>query len=180
MRVYLTIAAAASAAALLAGCGQKPAEPAPAADAPAAEAPAAEAAAEAPAAAPAGPSDEEQKALLASLPAPYNTADIENGKRKYGLCKSCHTNVEGGPNMTGPHLYGMFGRTAGTVEGFNYSDGLKKAGFAWTPEKLEQWLPDPKVVVADSKMAPVLALKNPKDKSDVIAYLMVSTGYKPK
>lgn len=180
MRVQLTIAAAVSVAALLAGCGQKAAETAPTAEAvPTDSAMSSAMTAAAPAAAPAA-AEADMTAQLASLPAPYNTADLENGKRKFGLCKSCHSNVDGGPNMTGPHLYGVFGRTAGTVEGFNYSDGLKKAGFAWTPEKMEQWLPDPKVVVADTKMAPVLALKSPKDKSDVIAYLMVSTGYKAK
>jgi len=173
MRVLLTITAAVGAAALLSGCGKKPAEEAATAQAPAAASEEAGHEAE-------EKTEEQMKAQLASLPAPYNAADVENGKKKFGLCRSCHTNVEGGANMTGPHLYGVFGRTAGTVEGFNYSDGLKKAGFAWTPEKLEQWLPDPKVVIPDSKMSPVLALKDPKDKTDVIAYLMVSTGYKPQ
>lgn len=174
MRVLLTITAAVGAAALLSGCGQKPAEDAkPAGEAATEAAPPVASGEDAEEAA-----EEQMEAQLASLPAPYNTADVENGKKKFGLCRSCHTNVEGGANMTGPHLYGVFGRTAGAVEGFNYSDGLKAGGFAWTPEKMEQWLPDPKAVVPDTKMAPVLALKDPKDKTDLIAYLMVSTGYK--
>src|SRR3954468_14267091 len=89
----LTLAATAAAVSL-AACGKsQTATPAP------------DASATAPAAA-AAPVD--KKALLASLPAPYNTADLDNGQPKCALCPSCHTLTEGGPNMTGPNLHGVF------------------------------------------------------------------------
>ena len=52
----------------------------------------------------AGPSEAEKVALLATLPAPYNTGDLANGQRKFALCRSCHTIAEGGPALTGPNL----------------------------------------------------------------------------
>ena len=69
----------------------------------------------APAAAKAEPLTNAEKAmLLASLPAPYNQADLENGRRAFARCRSCHTLTEGGPNMTGPNLWSVFGRQAGS------------------------------------------------------------------
>ncbi|WP_373852809.1 c-type cytochrome [Brevundimonas abyssalis] len=61
-------------------------------------------------------SDEERAVILASLPGPYSEADTENGRRVFARCRSCHTLPEGGPNLTGPNLWGVFGRQAGSVE----------------------------------------------------------------
>ncbi|MDP1630004.1 MAG: cytochrome c family protein [Caulobacter sp.] len=152
---------------LLAACGQ-PQEPA--------SAPAFDSAA-APAAGPATP-DPETQALLASLPAPYNTADVENGQRKFALCRSCHTITDGGANMTGPNLHGVFGRKAGSVEDFRYSEPVKTAGFVWDADHLNNWLTDPRGFLPGNRMS-FLGVKDPKDRIDLIGYLMVETGHKP-
>jgi len=125
------------------------------------------------------PSDHEKAELVASLPAPYNTGDLENGKRKFAMCRSCHTINQGGPNMTGPNLYGVFGRKAGAVEGFAYSDAVKAAGFTWDADHLNNWLADPRGFMPGTKMS-FMGLKEPKDRIDVIAYLKVETGFKPE
>jgi len=165
MRLPLTLSALAIAA-TLAGCGQKASTEA------ASDSAAAPAAAE--------PTDAEKAAILAALPAPYNTADLENGRRKFGLCRSCHSIEKDGPNMTGPHLYGVIGRQAGSLSDYNYSEDLKKAGFAWDVEKLHAWLTDTHALVPGTKMPPVVGLKQDKDRNDVIAYVMVESGYKPQ
>lgn len=129
--------------------------------------------------APAAPlSDEEKKALLAKLPAPYNTADLANGESKFALCSTCHTLPEGAPNMTGPNLHGIFGRKAGATPGFAYSDGLKATGWTWDAAHIDTWITDPKAAVPGTKMT-FAGLKDQKDRTDVIAYLMVGTGFKP-
>lgn len=136
-------------------------------------------AAEEKAAAPApAPTDAEKQALLAQLPAPYNTADLENGRKKFALCRSCHTLPEGGPNMTGPNLHGVFGRQIGTGADFKYSDAAKNAGFIWDAAKLDGWLAAPKTFLPGNKMA-FIGVKDAKDRTDLIAYLKVETGYKP-
>lgn len=131
-------------------------------------------------AAPAAPemTPEQKAAVLASLPTPYNTADIENGKRKFGMCKSCHTIVPGGANMTGPNLHGVFGRKAGAVADYAYSDVVKNAGFVWDAEHLDKWLAEPRTFMPGTKMS-FAGLKEAKDRVDLIAYLKVETGYKP-
>lgn len=125
------------------------------------------------------PNDHEKAELVAALPAPYNTGDLENGKRKFAMCRSCHTINQGGPNMTGPNLYGLFGRKAGSIEGFAYSDAVKSAGFVWEAKHLDQWLADPRGFMPGTKMS-FMGIKDPKDRIDVIAYLKVETGFKPK
>jgi len=132
-----------------------------------------------PAAPAAAMSDADKAKALAALPAPYNTADIANGEAKYALCQSCHTLAQGGANMTGPNLYGIFGTKAGEGHNdFKFSDQLKAAGIVWTPEKMDPWITKPQDVVPGSKMT-FAGLADAKDRSDLIAYLMVMTGYKP-
>lgn len=135
------------------------------------------ASAPAPAAAP-EPTEAEKQTLLAALPAPYNSGDLANGKKVFAVCKSCHTLVPGGANMTGPNLYGMFGRKPGTAEGYKYSDVVKAATFTWDAEHLDQWLTSPKTFMPGTKMT-FMGVKDAKDRVDLIAYLKVETGYTP-
>src|SRR5687768_6983768 len=74
------------------------------------------------AAAPAEKSPEQIKAMVASLPAPYSSGDVEHGKTVFGQCRSCHSIAKGGPNMTGPHNYAVVGSKAASHEDFNYSE----------------------------------------------------------
>ena len=153
---------------VLTGCGQGQA---PARDA---NAPASPPSAPAPPA----PTPAEKAALLAALPAAYNAADLENGRRAFARCRSCHTISEGGPNMTGPNLHSVFGRQAGTQPGFNYSDAMKAADFVWDGEKLNAWLESPRTFLKGNKMS-FAGIPDPTDRRDLIAFLMVETGYSP-
>jgi cytochrome c len=150
---------------LVAGCGRQETA-----------APAAELAAAEPTT---GPSAEDKQKLLASLSAPYNTADLTNGEAKFALCRSCHTIVPGGANMTGPNLHGVFGRKSASVESFSYSEALKALNIVWDGSHLDEWLAKPQTYLPGTKMT-FAGLPDAKDRADVIAYLMVETGYKPK
>jgi cytochrome c len=124
------------------------------------------------------PSDQATAQLLASLPAPYNTADLLNGQRQSALCRACHTFTDGGPDMTGPNLHGVFGRRVGGKAGYAYSPAVKAAGFTWDAAKLDRWLADPRGFLPGTKMT-FLGIQDPKDRIDLIAFLKVQTGYQP-
>lgn len=124
------------------------------------------------------PTQAETTALLAALPAPYNAADLENGRRVFARCRSCHTVTEGGPNMTGPNLYGVFGRQAGSQPKYNYSTAVKEAGFEWDAERLDHWLENPRTFLPGSRMS-FPGIADATDRRDVIAFLKVETGYTP-
>ena len=122
---------------------------------------------------------EQRAAVLASLPAPYNEGDLENGRRVFARCRSCHTIAEGGPDMTGPNLWGVFGRHAGAREGFRYSDALHAADFTWDAEHLDGWLTAPRDFLPGNRMA-FAGVPDEADRRDLIAYLKVETGYAPE
>ncbi len=86
-------------------------------------------------------------------------------------CSGCHSLTE---NHQGPHLQGVFGRTAGTAEGYAYSPALKKAGIVWDEQSLEKWLTDPDAFIPGNNMD--FQLARPQERRDVISYLRQVSG----
>ncbi len=129
-------------------------------------------------AAPSKPSEAARQALQAALPAPYDTADVAHGRALFGICRSCHTVTLGGANMTGPNLHGMFGRPAASVAGYSYSTALMNSGLVWDPQRLDEWLANPRTFLPGNKMS-FMGLRGPQDRVDMIAYLMVESSYTP-
>jgi cytochrome c len=95
--------------------------------------------------------------------------DAAQGEKVYRRCKACHSTEEG-QNRVGPHLAGIVGREAGSVEGFKYSDAMKESGITWDDESLDAYLEDPKGFIAGNRMA-FPGLKKEEDRANVIAYL---------
>jgi len=119
------------------------------------------------------------EALKAELPAPYDTGDVAAGKQVYLQCVACHTANEGGADMVGPNLFGIFGGKAGAHRpAFAYSDGLKATGWTWDAARLDAWLANPKALVPDSKMV-FVGVQDAKQRRDLIAYLKVATSGGP-
>jgi cytochrome c len=115
-----------------------------------------------------------QKAIVAALPAPYNTGDPVAGEAKFDQCRTCHAIIKGAPNLTGPNLYGVFGQKAAQVPGFNFSDDFKNANLTLDAPTLDKWLTNPRALAAQTKMT-FAGLPNAQDRYDVIAYLATQT-----
>ncbi len=113
-------------------------------------------------------------ALLALVAATgAHAQDVENGEKVFRKCKACHQVGEGAEDRVGPVLNGVIGRTAGTKEGFKYSDPMIEAGeggLVWSEETLNEYLVKPKDYIAGNKMA-FAGLRKDEDRADVIAYL---------
>ena len=64
----------------------------------------------------------------------------------------------------------LFGRTAGSLEGYKYSKAMKASGIVWDEETLAAYLRAPKKYVKGTKMA-FAGLKKDADVENIIAYL---------
>jgi cytochrome c len=121
--------------------------------------------------------DQEIEAALdyASLPAPYNTASQDKGERLFRQCVACHRIDDTGKHKTGPNLYGIIGKSAGMVEGFNYSKANKEADVIWTPDVMDEYLTNPRAFMPGTRMS-YAGLRREDDRIEVIAYLMAKSA----
>jgi cytochrome c len=98
-------------------------------------------------------------------------ADPKAGEAAAKKCQACHDFTKGGPNKTGPNLYGIVGEKIADVPGFAFSDALKAhASETWDYEKLNQWLISPKAFAPGTKMT-YAGDKDDADRANIIAYL---------
>jgi cytochrome c len=81
-------------------------------------------------------------------------------------CTGCHALDS---DREGPHLRGVYGRTAGTVSGFDYSEGVRKSRLTWNDANIERWLRDTEAMIPDSKMG--FRVPKAQDRADIIAFL---------
>src|SRR5215472_14937003 len=81
-------------------------------------------------------------------------------------CGGCHSLDR---DKEGPRLGGVYGRTAGSVDSFQYSDALKKSKITWTDETLDRWLTDTEKLVPGNDMA--FHVEKGAERADIIAYL---------
>ena len=77
----------------------------------------------------------------------------DSGTAELQKCKICHSLDQGGANRVGPNLYDMFGRKAGTMPGFAYSDAMKNSDVVWTDDALAKFLRDPKEALPGNRMS---------------------------
>ena len=96
--------------------------------------------------------------------------DSARGQRLFGQCRTCHYPEKGFGHHNGPSLWSVFGREAGSAEGYeHYSDEMKHAGFVWTPELLDFWLGHMDTFLPDSTM--IVFPLDAQQRADIIAYL---------
>jgi cytochrome c len=103
--------------------------------------------------------------------------DPAKGKQVFAKCQVCHS-IEAGVNKLGPSLHGVFGRKAGTLAGYNYTDAMKNSGFTWDDASLNNYLTNPRKVVPGTRMV-FVGLPKEQDRLDVIAYLKQAGGTAP-
>ena len=105
-------------------------------------------------------------ALMKTAWAGALAGDPARGETVYQACQDCHSLDK---NDVGPRHRGVFGRKAGSLSDYDYSQALKSANIVWNEETLDKWLTDPQAVAPGAKM--FFHLSNPQDRADVIAYL---------
>ena len=107
-------------------------------------------------------------ALLSAAPAAAQA--VAAGEKSFAKCRACHQVGETAKNVVGPQLNGLFGRTAGTVEGYNYSEANKKSGIVWDEAVFKEYIRKPAAKMPGTKMA-FAGISNDKEIDDLTAYL---------
>ena len=105
------------------------------------------------------------------------TRTDDPGERQFARkCSVCHTLTPDGAHRAGPTLHGVFGRPAGAVPGYVYSDAVRDSGVVWSEETIgllfelgpDHYLPGTKM--------PVQKIASDKDRADLIRFLKRETG----
>lgn len=117
----------------------------------------------------------------------HASGDPAAGEKGFNKCKSCHSIIKGDDETivkggkTGPNLFGLPGRSAGSADGFKYGDSIKtlgEKGFVWDETEFVAYVADPtkylKEKLDDSKARSKMSfkLKKEEDAKDIWAYLV--------
>ena len=102
--------------------------------------------------------------------------EMENGERQFvRKCSICHALTPSSARRAGPTLYGVFGRAAGSVSDYSYSDTLKTSPIIWDDTSIDDLFEEgPDLYIPGSKM-PMQVIQDQGDRNDLIAYLRRAT-----
>jgi cytochrome c len=117
--------------------------------------------------------------LLVSTNTGHAAGNPTTGAKVFQQCVACHS-VKPREHLTGPSLADIWGRKAGTAQGFRrYSDALERSGVVWEDKTLDPWLANPTRFIPGNTMT-FEGIKDAGQRQDVIAYLRaVSEGKAP-
>ncbi len=96
--------------------------------------------------------------------------DAAAGERIFAQCRTCHQIGETAKNAIGPNLNGLFGRKAGSVEGYSYSNAYKALDKTWSEENFTVYIKDPRGVTPGTKMV-YAGLKDETQIANLVAFL---------
>jgi len=114
-------------------------------------------------------------AAPAGAAGPGYTGDAVRGQSVYERCLACHAIAY---DRTGPRHCGLFGRRAGSVPGFAYSDAMKRSGIVWNEQTLDMFLKSPMTAVPGTSMG-YAGIADPQERADLIAYLKQAPACAP-
>jgi cytochrome c len=113
--------------------------------------------------------------LLPRSPALGADGDPTRGEQIYHRCQGCHS-IDA--NRVGPRHAGLFGRRAGSLDDYTYSDAMRAAGIVWDTTTLDQFLTAPRKFIPGTKM-PFAGIPDAQERADLIAYLKQATAEAP-
>jgi cytochrome c len=108
--------------------------------------------------------------VAAAVPSVSHAGDAGAGERVFSQCRACHQVGPGARNLVGPVLNGLFGRPAGSVPGYSYSDANRRSGITWDEASFRDYIRDPRAAVPGTKMI-FAGLKDGAKVDDLVAYL---------
>jgi len=105
----------------------------------------------------------------------FASTSVAEGAKVFKKCAACHSIKEGGTNKIGPALWGVLGRTAGSVPDYKYSKAMAAHGKNWSFEEMNGFLIKPKGWIKGTKMS-FAGLKKAKDRASIILFMNTQTN----
>lgn len=87
----------------------------------------------------------------------------------FNQCTACHSTTPG-KTIIGPSLAHVYGRKAGTLAGFQYSDAMKNSGLSWNAANLDAFLANPAGKVPGTMMS-LPGIKDAAQRKAIVDYL---------
>lgn len=101
--------------------------------------------------------------------------DAAKGAKAYYICYNCHS-LEPGVHLTGPSLAGLWGKQAGSIEGFSrYSKALQSVDLVWDETTLDAWFADPQALVPSNTMI-FNGIEHEGVRANLTAFLRIAMG----
>ena len=105
----------------------------------------------------------------------FASTSAAEGAKVFKKCAACHSINEGGSNKIGPALWGVLGRSVGSVPDYKYSKAMASYGKNWSFEEMNGFLIKPKEWIIGTKMS-YAGLKSEKERAAVILYMNENTN----
>lgn len=125
------------------------------------------------------PVDQDSETKLAISERSFLTKpeDMGNGERQFQRkCSICHTLTPGSSRKAGPSLHGIFGRKAGSLPKYKYSQTLHTSEIIWSNETIDRLFDlGPDVYTPGTKM-PMQRITDPKNRTDLLEFLKQHTS----
>lgn len=98
------------------------------------------------------------------------------GQAAIASCAACHSFTESEPHKSGPNLWGVVGRKAGSADGYTYSAAMRESEIVWSSEELNRFLKEPSQSVPGTKM--MVSTPDAELRKAIIEYLSRNDGSK--
>ena len=105
----------------------------------------------------------------------FASTSAAEGAKVFKKCAACHSITEGGGNKIGPALWGVLGRSAGSIPDYKYSKAMAAYSKNWSFEEMNGFLIKPKDWIKGTKMS-FAGLKKANERAAVILFMNTKTN----
>ena len=101
--------------------------------------------------------------------------DPDGDSKAFTRCRVCHASAPGAADLSGPNLWNVVGRDAGTGPRYRYSTAVVESGLTWNEQSLREYLANPSLTIPGTRMASA-PISDPDTLDAIICHLHTLQG----